>query len=108
VEAHDLSSLLERQAESGRPYLEYVRHPTLSVGLYVLEAGGVDRQGPHTEDEVYHVLAGRSRMTVGDEQREIVGGDTIFVAAGVPHRFHDIEEDLRIIVFFAPAEASAG
>jgi hypothetical protein len=26
----------------------------------------------------------------------------------VPHRFHDIEEELRIVVFFAPPEGSAG
>jgi hypothetical protein len=28
----------------------------------------------------------------------------IFVEAEVEHRFHDIEEDLEILVFFAPAE----
>lgn len=29
-----------------------------------------------------------------------------FVAAGVEHRFHDIEEDLRVIVFWAPPRHS--
>jgi hypothetical protein len=32
----------------------------------------------------------------------------VYVAAGVPHRFHDITAELRILVFFAPAESSPG
>jgi hypothetical protein len=31
----------------------------------------------------------------------------VFVAASVPHRFHDITEQLEIVVFFAPPEGSA-
>lgn len=86
------------------PYLELIRHEALSVGLYVLPAGGVDRQEPHGEDEVYHVVAGRGRITVGEETEEIGPGSVVHVAATVPHRFHDIVDDLTILVFFAPAE----
>ena len=72
----------------------------------MLEAGGVDRQQPHTEDEAYVVLAGVAGFTAGTETRSVGPGDTIFVAAGVPHRFHDIAETLRLIVVFGPAEGS--
>ena len=98
--------LLARLVASGDPYLEFLRVPDLSLGLYVLPAGGTDRQEPHTEDEAYVVLAGRSRFTAGDETRDVGPGDTIFVAAGVPHRFHDIAEELRLIVVFGPAEGT--
>ena len=49
-------------------------------------------------------------MTVspGPETRDVGTGDTIFVAAGVPHRFHDITETLRLVVVFGPAEGSRG
>lgn len=100
------AELLDRRASDGGAYLEFIRVPDLSVGLYVLEAGGEDPQQPHTEDEVYVVLAGRSRFTAGDETREAGPGDTIFVAAGVPHRFHDIRERLEVVVVFGPAEGS--
>jgi mannose-6-phosphate isomerase-like protein (cupin superfamily) len=106
MEAHELPELLDRRAATGRPYLEFVRHPSLSVGLYVLPAGGVDGQRPHTEDEVYHVIAGRASITVGEEVRDMRPGSIVYVAAGVPHRFHDITAELRIVVFFAPAEDS--
>jgi quercetin dioxygenase-like cupin family protein len=106
MDAFPLSTLYDRQAELGRPYLEFLRTADLSLGLYVLEAGAVDRQQPHTEDEAYVVLAGRSRFTAGPETRDVAPGDTIFVGAGVPHRFHDISETLRLIVVFGPAEGS--
>lgn len=108
MEADELATLLERQQASGRPYLEFVRRPALSVGLYVLGAGAVDRQQPHGEDEVYYVVEGRGRITVGDETRAVEPGTVVYVAATVPHRFHDIDEELRILVFFAPPEGSAG
>jgi mannose-6-phosphate isomerase-like protein (cupin superfamily) len=106
VDAHELSDVVDRQARSANPYLEFIRHPDISVGLYVLSVGGIDRQSPHTEDEVYYVVEGRGQITVGDEAREVGPGSVIYVAATIAHRFHDITEALRILVVFAPAEGS--
>lgn len=106
MDVFTLPELLARQAASGDPWLDVLRVPDLSVGLYVLPAGGTDHQQPHTEDEVYVVLAGRSRFSAGDEVRDVGPGDTIFVAAGAPHRFHEITETLRLVVVFGPAEGS--
>ncbi len=33
-------------------------------------------------------------------------GTVVFVAAGVPHRFYDIVEELPVLVVFGPAAAS--
>ena len=63
-------------------------------------------QSPHTEDELYVVMSGTSRVTVGDEVRDVRPGTIVFVAAGVPHRFHEIEERLVLFVAFGPAEDS--
>jgi mannose-6-phosphate isomerase-like protein (cupin superfamily) len=106
MERYDLTAMLDRRAASGRPYLEFQRSPDLSTGLYVLPAGGVDRQRPHTEDEIYIVLAGRAAFTAGDETADVGPDDVLFVPAGIPHRFHDIREDLRLLVLFGPAEDS--
>ena len=100
------ASLLTRQKEHGEPYLEFIRSASLSTGLYVLGPGSVDAQQPHHEDEIYVVMAGGALFSAGDETREVRAGDVIFVAAGVPHRFHDITDELRAIVVFAPAEGS--
>ena len=106
MHAFTLSEALARRERGGRPWVELLSVPDLSFGLYVLAAGATDEQQPHTEDEVYVVLAGRSRFTAGDETRDCGPGDVIFVPALVPHRFHDITEELRVVVVFGPAEGS--
>jgi quercetin dioxygenase-like cupin family protein len=98
--------LLEEHRAADRPYLEFLRGRALSAGLYVLPAGAVDAQQAHAEDEVYVVVAGGSLYTAGEVTREVRAGDVLYVAAGVPHRFHDISDDLRLIVVFAPPEGS--
>jgi mannose-6-phosphate isomerase-like protein (cupin superfamily) len=104
MEAFELEDLLRERAEGGRLYLEFIRSHDLSVGLYVLAAGAVDPQGPHTEDEVYYVVSGRGRVTVGEEDREVRAGSVVFVPADTVHRFHDVGEELVLLVAFGPAE----
>ena len=106
MHAFELDELRSTRASEGRLYLEFLRSPDLSVGLYELPAGGVDPQNPHDEDEVYYVVSGRATITVGDEERSVGPGSVVFVASSVVHRFHDIADDLVIIVAFGPAEGS--
>jgi mannose-6-phosphate isomerase-like protein (cupin superfamily) len=95
----------KRREQSGKRYLEFLRIPALSAGIYVLPAGSTDLQSPHKEDEVYYVVRGRARMRAGSEDQVVSEGSVIFVAAGVEHRFYEITEELTILVFFAPAES---
>jgi mannose-6-phosphate isomerase-like protein (cupin superfamily) len=101
----EISRLEAQRAESGKPYLEFLRLPAMSAGIYVLPAGGTDPQTPHKEDEMYYVVSGRARMLVGSEEQALKAGSVVFVAAGVEHRFRDIAEELTVLVFFAPAES---
>jgi quercetin dioxygenase-like cupin family protein len=101
-----LDDLLAERAASGRLYHEFLRRDSLSVGLYVLPAGGADPQRPHDQDEVYYVLSGRARFRVGERDRPVGPGAVLFVEAGLAHRFEAIEEELRLLVFFAPAETA--
>lgn len=68
----------------------------------------MDRQQPHAEDEIYVVLRGRSRFSAGADVRVGAPTDVIYAPAGVDHRFHDITEDLELIVVFAPPETPTG
>ncbi len=102
--AFDLPRLLANHQTAGKLYHEFLRVPALSVGLYVLPAGGTDPQRPHAEDEVYYVIAGDATIWIAGEDRTIGPGAVVYVAAGVEHRFHSIAADLTLLVFFAPAE----
>ncbi len=107
MNAFELPDLDRQRMEAGKLYLEFLRTPALSLGLYVLPAGGVDAQQPHKEEEVYYVVSGRAMVRVDDEDRSVQPGSVIFAPPGLPHRFHSITEDLRLVVFFAPAEGTA-
>jgi len=107
MNASELSDLDRQRVEAGKLYLEVFRTHALSLGLYVLPAGGVDAQQPHKEKEVYYVVSGRAMLRVDDEDRAVQPGSVIFAPPGMPHRFHSITEELRILVFFAPAEGTA-
>jgi mannose-6-phosphate isomerase-like protein (cupin superfamily) len=104
----DLAALRAERAASAAPYLEFLGVPSMSAGLYELPAGGEDRQRPHGEDEVYCVLAGRATWEAGGRRTPVGPGAVVFVSAGDAHRFVDVEQDLTLLVVFAPPEDAAG
>jgi mannose-6-phosphate isomerase-like protein (cupin superfamily) len=106
MQAFELTHLISQRQTSEKLYLEFLKVPDLSMGLYVLPAGGTDPQSPHTEDEVYYVVRGRAQIRVADEDRDVQAGSIVYVARNVEHRFHSIAEELTVLVFFAPAEYS--
>src|ERR1017187_9047295 len=99
-----IDNLPRHRSESGKLYQEFVRVPAMSAGIYVLPKGGADPQKPHREDEMYYVVRGQARMQIGTGHAEVQTGSVIFVEAELEHRFYDIQEELEVLVFFAPAE----
>jgi mannose-6-phosphate isomerase-like protein (cupin superfamily) len=86
----------------GHGYVDFFASNKLSVGLAIWPKVKPDRQQPHLEDEVYYVISGSASIQVGGEDRPVKAGSLVFVEAGVEHKFHSIEEDLRVLVFWAP------
>jgi len=97
----DITSEMKTQQESGQPYREFLRVPSLSCGVYSLPAGASDLQSPHDEDEVYYVLSGSGRLKVGGEEQGIGPGSILYVRATSEHSFFEIDEDITLLVFFA-------
>src|SRR6185295_19479657 len=95
-----IERVLAELNETGKKYLEFIRVPDLSVGVYRLRAGEVDQQKPHTEDEVYYVIRGRGKFFCAGELREVGPESILFVERGVEHRFIDIVEELVVLVLF--------
>jgi len=52
---------------------------------------------------VYYVVKGRAIRFAWATRTERCSGSVELAPPGVPHRFHSITEELRILVFFAPA-----
>ena len=108
MDAFEPGEVAAIRSAAGKRYPDVLRGPALRAGLYLPEAGDTDPQQPHREDELYLVVAGQATITVGDEQRPVGPGSLVFVAGGVPHRFHDITERLEVLVVFGPAESLPG
>ena len=107
VDAYEIPELDPQPREAdGHGYVDFLASNELSVGLAVWPQGVIDRQKPHLEDEVYYVISGRAKIRVGTDDRSVKAGSLVFVAAGAEHRFYDIEEELRVLVFWAPPHRS--
>jgi mannose-6-phosphate isomerase-like protein (cupin superfamily) len=106
-QAAELDEMLRRARSADDGYAPaVVRSDRLSVGLYTLAAGAIDRQSPHLEDEVYFAVRGRAILSVDTTDHQVRDGSVLFVPAGADHRFHDITEELVLLVFWAPPEGT--
>jgi quercetin dioxygenase-like cupin family protein len=93
-------------ADRPTSWVEHLRVDDLSCGTYVVSVGATDAQQPHTEDEIYLCTGGRATLWTPSGSAAVVPGTVAFVPAGEEHRFVDVEEDLTVVVVFAPAEHS--
>ncbi len=55
------------------------------------------------EDEMFYMLEGSIRVTVGDQQRVVLPGETVFLPRRIPHTFKIICERARMLVLITPA-----
>jgi mannose-6-phosphate isomerase-like protein (cupin superfamily) len=90
------------QVEPGGKRAHYpIRRGTMRVGVYA--PIGHDPQEPHTQDELYLVISGRGTFVRDGQSQPFGPNDVIFVAAGVPHRFEDFDDDFKTwVVFWGP------
>jgi mannose-6-phosphate isomerase-like protein (cupin superfamily) len=95
-----------RDLQTTEVYREFLRVPSLSLGLYRHEAGASVPQEPHTEDEVYVVVSGRGSIEIEGADHAVTSGSVVYVPAGVAHHFHNVTEPLQVLVAFAPPEGS--
>ena len=96
----DLAELVETCEKRGKPYLEFLRVPALSSGIFRLVAGADDVQSAHDEDEIYFVLRGHAQLIMAGERTDLGPGSILYIPADTDHRFVNVEEDLSLLVFF--------
>jgi len=83
------------------PWHVGLAHGTMTLELY--RPVGEDTQTPHRRDEIYIIRAGSARFHRGDAVVSVGAGDTLFVPAGMPHRFSSMSADFDTwVVFWGP------
>ena len=99
-----IEDLEAKRQNSGKPWHQFFDNQTMFMGVYSLAASATDGQGPHKEDEIYYVVAGKAKFRAGEEETSVEKGSVLFVKAGVSHKFHTIEQALEVLVFFSKAK----
>ncbi|HEX8890171.1 MAG TPA: cupin domain-containing protein [Pyrinomonadaceae bacterium] len=76
-----------------------------SLAEEVLPTGSAVGRHHHTEtEEVYYILHGTGRMTVGDEVRDVSTGDAVFIPRGHTHSLENTgQEPMTILLVCGPA-----
>ena len=78
--------------------------PRMFCDVYCLEPGQSQSEHTHDDsDKIYHGLAGKCRVRIGDESRLLEPGQVAVAPAGVVHGVHN-ETDQRaaLLVIMAP------
>jgi mannose-6-phosphate isomerase-like protein (cupin superfamily) len=58
----------------------------------------------YASEELYHIVSGRGRMRLGDEEFAITPGDTLLIPPGTAHCLRNTgDEALRLLCCCAPA-----
>jgi mannose-6-phosphate isomerase-like protein (cupin superfamily) len=85
----------------GQAFAELFKHGSLRIEIY--QPKGVDKQTPHTRDEVYVVIAGKGFFVKGTERHPFEPGEVLFVPAGMEHRFESFREDFATwVISYGP------
>src|SRR4051795_9774646 len=80
-----------------------------SLAEATVPAGGETVQHLHREsEELYHFVAGRGRMRLGDDESDVVAGDCVVIPPGTPHKlWADADGPLVLLCACAPAYSDA-
>jgi hypothetical protein len=73
-------------------------HGSLEAEFYMPR--GIDRQRPHSRDELYVVAHGEGLFFDGNARHAVRRGSFIFVPAKQEHRFEEFTPDFAVWVFF--------
>lgn len=78
-----------------------IPHDDVAMGVLDLDPGGYYPAHAHPAPEVYYVVSGTARWTVGGETFTAAAGSVIYHAPNVPHRMvNDGDEPLRTVWFW--------
>jgi len=78
---------------------QVVHTQTMTVARISLAGGARVPRHEHPHEQAANVLAGRLRFTVGDDQRVVGEGESVFIASGVPHEVEALVDSVVLDVF---------
>ncbi len=90
TEVEQLSAGIGRQMLNG---------DAMTLARVILAAGAVVPDHHHDSEQIANVLSGRLRFVIGDEEREVMAGESVLIPGGVPHRIEALDDSVVLDVF---------
>ena len=78
---------------------QMIHTETMTLARIILSKGAVVPRHEHENEQIATVLQGRLRFVVGDEEHELVAGESIPLASNVPHEVEALEDSVVLDVF---------
>ena len=96
-----------REVPEGNLAAPILAHGSMNVEYYAPVE--VDRQTPHSRDELYVIASGTGWFVNGEQRHRFATGDVLFVPAGVTHRFEQFSPDFGTwVIFYGPEGGESG
>jgi len=67
--------------------------PNFALRKFSMQPGGGMPLHTNTVEHEQYVLAGRARVVIGDEVRDVQKDDVVFIPGGVPHSYRTLGEE---------------
>ncbi len=96
TQIYELKNILSDLENQGGYFIDIVSRRGIQAGIIRLHPGENDTQGPHSVEEVYHVIEGIGFIKINGKDYSIKRRTSIFVPAKTEHRFHGNKQDLVI------------
>ena len=71
--------------------------PNFAMRRFVMEEGGGMPRHTNAVEHEQFVLAGRARISIGDEVHEVCAGSIVYIPAGTPHHYEVIEAPFEFL-----------
>ena len=73
-------------------------------GFVIIEPGGRVPLHEHEQEEVYYVLKGRGKMTVGEETQTMQAVSAVYIPSNIRHTLRNSgDEELHMLFVYSPA-----
>lgn len=103
----EVAPFLTKDGSAIRELMHPAVHGNVRQSLAEAEVppGGATHRHRHREsEELYFILSGQGRMTLGEEEFPVAPGDTILIPPGAPHALvNPGAEPLRLLCACSPA-----
>ncbi len=70
-----------------------IEQPDVQFGTWELAPGAIYHGHVHEAPEIYYILSGKARWTVGEETREVGPGMAVYTPPGAMHRMENLSDE---------------